>query len=61
MLVHLFSAAVNGLVATVVEIELNTFPGDKMAISGLPDASVRESYNRVMSAIINSGFNRLHR
>jgi magnesium chelatase family protein len=56
MLVHLFSAAVNGLVATVVEIELNTFPGDKMAISGLPDASVRESYNRVMSAIINSGF-----
>ena len=56
MLVHLFSAAVNGLVATVVEIELNSFPGDKITISGLPDAAVRESYSRVMSAIINSGY-----
>jgi magnesium chelatase family protein len=58
MLVHLFSAAVNGLVATVVEIEVNTFPGDKFLISGLPDAAVRESYSRVVSAISNSGFKR---
>ena len=50
MLVHLFSAAVNGLVATVVEIELNSFPGDKITISGLPDAAVRESYSRVWPA-----------
>lgn len=58
MLVHLFSAAVNGLTATVVEIEINTSPGDKFYLSGLPDAAVRESYNRIMSAIVNSGFKR---
>lgn len=56
MLVHLFSAAVNGLVATPVEVEVNTYPGDKLLISGLPDAAVRESYSRVSSAIQNCGF-----
>ena len=56
MLVHLYSAAVNGLIATPVEVEVNTYPGDKLQISGLPDASVRESYSRVTSAIQNSGF-----
>jgi len=52
----LFSAAVNGLVATPVEVEINTYPGDKLLISGLPDAAVRESYSRVTSAIQNCGF-----
>ncbi|HCE47335.1 MAG TPA: magnesium chelatase, partial [Prevotellaceae bacterium] len=56
MLVHLFSAAVNGLVATIIEIEVNTYRGQKLLISGLPDTAIRESYSRVTSAITNSGY-----
>ena len=56
MLVHLFSTAVNGLVATIVEIEVNTSRGHKLLISGLPDTAIRESYSRITSAIINSGY-----
>lgn len=58
MLVHLFSAAVTGLVATIVEVEVSSGSGDKFYISGLPDAAVRESYSRVTSAITNSGYRR---
>ena len=56
MLVHLFSAAVNGLTATIVEIEVNTYRGEKLLMSGLPDTAIRESYSRVVSAITNTGF-----
>lgn len=60
MLVHLFSAAVNGLVATIVEVEINTYRGEKLLMSGLPDTAIRESYSRVISAITNTGFKHPH-
>ena len=55
----LFSAALRGVEALEVEIEVNCAPGDEMKgvmIVGLPDAAVRESRDRVWTAIWNSGF-----
>ncbi len=55
----LFSAALQGVDALEVEIEVNAAPGDDMKpmmIVGLPDAAVRESRDRVWTAIWNSGF-----
>ncbi len=55
----IFSAAVVGLDAELVEVEADTGGGElgTIAIVGLPDASVSESRERVRSAIKNSGFN----
>jgi magnesium chelatase family protein len=57
MLVKINSAAVLGLEGYVVEVEVDSqkrLPGQ--SIVGLPDASVRESRDRVRAAIENSGF-----
>jgi magnesium chelatase family protein len=57
MLVKINSAAVLGLEAYLVEVEIDSqkrLPGQ--SIVGLPDASVRESRDRVRAAIENSGF-----
>src|SRR5437762_7806041 len=52
------SAAVNGIEAYPVEVEVNAGLGDTLIIIvGLPDAAVKESRDRVMTALINSGFN----
>ncbi|WP_435691345.1 YifB family Mg chelatase-like AAA ATPase [Rubritalea sp.] len=53
----LFSAALYGVEATEVEVEVNNLHREKfsMQIVGLPDAAVRESSQRVLSAIGNSG------
>ncbi len=51
------SGAVFGVDAFAVEIEVNTGPGDpQIVIVGLPDAAVRESKDRVWTAIHNAGF-----
>ena len=56
MLVRFFSAALRGVEATEVEVEVNHAQRDqfKMTIVGLPDAAVRESLERMLSAISNS-------
>ncbi|MFI0347612.1 MAG: YifB family Mg chelatase-like AAA ATPase [Chthoniobacterales bacterium] len=58
MLTKVFSAAVVGIDATEVEIEVHTAnAGDPVIIVvGLPDTSVRESKDRVIAAISNSGY-----
>jgi magnesium chelatase family protein len=58
MLTKLFSAAVVGIDATEVEIEVHTGgSGDpSIIVVGLPDAIVRESKDRVIAAINNSGY-----
>lgn len=56
MLVKINSAAVNGLTAMPVMIEVNTMKGDKFYMVGLPDSAVRESQTRVAAALANSGF-----
>ena len=53
-----YSAAVVGVEAFEVEIEVHAGWGntDKIAVVGLPDPAVKESKDRVTSAISNSAF-----
>jgi len=57
MLAKVFSGAVFGVDAYEVEIEVNSGHGEpKVVMVGLPDAAVKESADRVWTALINSGF-----
>jgi magnesium chelatase family protein len=57
MLAKVCSVAVSGIEAYPVEVEVNAGYGDTIiVIVGLPDAAVKESRDRVMTALINSGF-----
>ena len=57
MLAKIYSAAVYGVDAYEVEIEVNGARGDPhIIIVGLPDAAVKESRDRVTTAISNSGY-----
>lgn len=57
MLATLESAAVFGVEALPVHVEVDvSFGLPKFTLVGLPDASVRESRDRVRAAILNSGF-----
>ncbi len=57
MLATVHAAAVYGVDAYAVEIEVNAGHGDPATIVvGLPDAAVKESKDRVETALINSGF-----
>ncbi len=57
MLAKVMSGAVYGVNAYVVEIEVNAGHGEPFTvIVGLPDAAVKESKDRVETALINSGF-----
>jgi len=57
MLASLRSAALFGLEAIPVDVEVDvSFGLPALVLVGLPDASVRESRDRVRSAIRNSGF-----
>lgn len=51
MLVKTFGAAVQGINATIVTIEVNVSQGIRFMIVGLPDSAVRESHERVISAL----------
>ncbi len=58
MLAKVCSAAVNGIEAYPVEVEVNAGYGDTLlVVVGLPDAAVKESRDRVTTAILNSGYN----
>ncbi len=57
---HLHSISLIGLEALLVEVEVDVAPGKEktsFVIVGLPDNAVRESKDRVMTAVKNSGFN----
>lgn len=57
MLSRVCSAAVNGIEAFAVEVEVNCGYGDTfIALVGLPDAAVKESKDRVSTALANSGY-----
>src|SRR5512142_201287 len=57
MLAKVCSAAVNGIEAYPVEVEVNAGHGDTLiVIVGLPDTAVKESRDRVITALITSGF-----
>ena len=55
MLVKTFCAAVMGLEATTITIEVNMTRGVMFHLSGLADTAVKESYDRIRAAISNIG------
>lgn len=54
-----FSAAIQGIDAHVIDVEVDMYPAgtnrDFITV-GMPDAAVRESRERIKSALLNSGF-----
>ncbi len=56
MLTKVFSATLQGLNAMPVMIEVNVTPGMRFNMVGLPDNAVRESQERIFSALEVNGF-----
>lgn len=56
MLVKTFCAAVMGLEAVTVTIEISMTKGMLFHLSGMADTAVRESYDRIKAAVENNGF-----
>ena len=56
MLVKVYGAAVQGIDATIVTIEVNTSRGIKFFLVGLPDSAVKESHERIISALQVNGY-----
>jgi magnesium chelatase family protein len=55
MLVKTFGAAVQGINATIVTIEVNVSKGIRFLHVGLPDNAVKESHERIASALVYTG------
>ena len=51
MLVKTYGAAVQGIHATTITIEVNVSQGIKFFLVGLPDSAVKESHERIVSAL----------
>jgi len=58
MLVKVFGSAVHGVEAMTITIETDIAAGTGYIIVGLPDNAVKESIERVLSAIKNNGYER---
>src|SRR5574344_893879 len=56
MLVKTFCAAVNGIEATVVTVEVSMTRGPFYHLTGLADEAVRERHDRIVAALQNTGF-----
>ena len=56
MLVKTYAAAVQGISATVITIEVSCTKGIQFFLVGLPDVAVRESHERIISALQVNGF-----
>lgn len=56
MLAKVYGAALQGIDATPITIEVNCSKGIKFMLVGLPDASVKESHERIISALQETGY-----
>ena len=56
MLIKTFGAATVGIDATLITIEVHATGGNNFVLVGLPDSSVRESRERIYSAMQVNGF-----
>ena len=56
MLVKTFGAAVQGIDATIITIEVNVSQGIKFFLVGLPDSAIKESHERILSALTYNNF-----
>lgn len=57
MFVRTFTAALVGIDARLITVEVSVEPGNAFSIVGLPDAAVRESYDRILTATNAAGYN----
>ncbi len=56
MLVKTYGAAVQGIDATIITMEVHVSAGYEFVLVGLPDNAVKESKERIRSALIVNGF-----
>ena len=56
MLVKTYAAAVSGISATIITIEVSCTKGIQFFLVGLPDIAVRESHERIISALFVNGY-----
>lgn len=56
MLVKAFAAALQGIHARVVTIEANCSKGYQFYLVGLPDSAIKESHERIVSALEENGY-----
>lgn len=56
MLVKTYCAAVNGLDVNTVTCEVSMSRGVQFHLTGLADAAVRESFDRIKAALVNNGY-----
>ena len=56
MLIKVFGAAVQGIDATLITIEVNSSRGCMFYLVGLPDSAVKESHQRIISALQVNGY-----
>ena len=56
MLTKVYAAALHGIDATIITIEVNSSRGIKFFLVGLPDSAVKESHERIMSALQVNGY-----
>lgn len=56
MLIKVYGAAVQGIDATLITIEVNSSRGCMFYLVGLPDAAVKESQQRIRSALQVNGY-----
>lgn len=56
MLVKTYAAALQGISATIITIEVNCSKGIKFFLVGLPDIAVKESHERIISALQVNGY-----
>ena len=61
MLVKVFGAAMQGIDALTVTIEVNCSQGIHFYMVGLPDTAVKESHERIRSALLHNGYKFPHR
>lgn len=55
MLVKVYGAALQGVDATMITIEVNVTRGIQFFMVGLPDSAVKESHERIVSAVEHNG------
>ena len=56
MLVKVFSSTYRGIKATMISIEVHITQGIRFFIVGLADSAIRESQQRIESALVTNGF-----
>lgn len=56
-LVKVYASAVNGITATTIIVEGQMSPGTRFTLVGMPDIAVKESHDRIMAALTETGIN----